>query len=233
MKIGIVGTGNMGRVLGLALAECGHQVFFGARDVSKAEHAARLGGINARFGSNQEAAEFGEIIYYNPRDVDPREVLSDTGALTGKIVIDSHNGSVPADFEFQPILESRAEILQRRIPAAKVVKAFNTVTQEIFEHANRGLADYRIACFLASDDPAALQTVAQLATHLGFEAVDCGELRQSRLIESAADLVRMLLYKQKSPWASLRIAQLPPVNPGRLGGREPSRLTGFLSGGKS
>lgn len=227
MKIGIVGTGNMGRVLGLALEECGHQVFFGARDINKAERAAKLGKTGAQFGTNQQAAEFGEIIYYSPRDVDPCEVLSDVSALDGKIVIDSHNGIIPAEYAFEPVLESRAEVLQRQIPGAKVVKAFNTITQEIFEHANRNLKEYRIACFIASDDEAARKAIAQLATVLGFVSVDCGALRQARLIEGAADLVRMLLYRQKSPWASFSLTEVPSVTPSRLGGREPSKLSGL------
>ena len=225
MKIGIVGTGNMGRVLGLALAERGHQVFFGARNIEKAELAAKLGTSNTFFGDNQQAAEFGDVIYYNPRDVSPTDVLSNPDVLNGKVVIESHNGSVPSDFSFAPVIESRAETLQSQIPEAQVVAAFNTITQEIFEHANRSLDGLNIACFIAGDQPEAREIVAQLVASLGFTPVDCGELRQARLIESAADLVRMLLYKQKSPWASFSFTQIPPLQPSRLGGRQASSLT--------
>lgn len=230
MKVGIVGTGNMGRVLGLVLAERGHQVFFGARDLGKAERASRLSAFDVQFGTNQQAAEFGDAIFYNPRDVDPRDVLSDVAVLNGKVVIDSHNGNVPATYAFNPIWESRAEKLQRQIPEATVVKAFNTITQEIFEHANRGLERYAIACFIASNNAMASKRVGELAASLGFVPVDCGGLRQARLLEGAADLLRMLLYKQESPWASFALAEIEPVNPGRLGGREPSRLTNVSTG---
>lgn len=229
MNIGIIGTGNMGRVLGLVLAEIGHQVFFGGRNIEKAEQAAKLGAANTLFGTNQQAAEFGDVIYYNPRDIHPADVLSNLGALDGKIVIESHNGSVPADFAFEPVIESRAEMLQRQIPKALVVAAFNTITQEIFECSNRGLVDRNIACFIAADEPRAREVLAQLVGSIGFTPVDCGELRQARLIESAADLVRMLLYKQKSPWASFSFTQVPPLQPGRLGGRQASSLTRIAS----
>ncbi|MBI3478969.1 MAG: NAD(P)-binding domain-containing protein [Nitrosomonadales bacterium] len=225
MNIGIVGTGNMGRVLGLALAEQGHPVFFGARNLEKAKLAAQLGAANTFFGNNQQAAEFGEVVYYNPRDVHPAEVLSNPDALNGKVVVASHNGTVPVDFAFAPVIESRAEILQSQIPRAHVVAAFNTITQEIFEHANHSLHELNIACFIAGDQAGARATVAQLAASIGFTPMDCGELRQARLIESAADLVRMLLYKQKNPWASFSFTQVPPVQPGRLGGRQASSLT--------
>lgn len=225
MKISIVGTGNMGRVLGLALAEKGHQVYFGARDLERAERASRLSKFDTQFGTNQQAADFGDVVFYNPRDVDPRDVVPDVSAMDGKIVIDFHNGSVPPGFAFDPVVESRAEVLQRQLPRAKVVKAFNTITQEIFEHANRGLEQYRIACFIASDDASSSKQVMALAASMGFEAVECGALRQARLLESAADLLRMLLYKQNSPWSSFSLVNIEPVHSGRLGGREESRLS--------
>lgn len=105
MKIGIVGTGNMERVLGLVLAERGHQVFFGARDLERAARTARLSEFDTRSGSNRQAADFGEVIFYNPRDVDPREVIDDIHAVDGKIVVDAHNGSVPDGFAFEPVVE--------------------------------------------------------------------------------------------------------------------------------
>ncbi len=122
-------------------------------------------------------------------------------------------------------IESRAEVLQSQIPKAHVVAAFNTITQELFEHANRSLGGLNIACFIAGNQPEAREIVAQLAASLGFTPVDCGELRQARLIESAADLVRMLMYKQKSPWASFSFTQVPSLQPSRLGGRQASSLT--------
>lgn len=229
MKIGIVGTGNMGRVLGLALAECGYQVFFGARNPDKATQAAKLGNSPMQSGDNQQAAEFGDVIFYSPRDINPCDVLSDVGVLNGKIVIDSHNGIIPTGYAFEPILESRAEKLQRQIPRAKVVKAFNTITQEVFEHANRNLDEYRIACFIASDDSEASKVIAQLSALLGFVPIDCGALRQARLIEGAADLLRMLLYMQKSPWSSFSLTGVPSVSPGRFGGREPPRSASAIN----
>lgn len=224
MKIGIVGTGNMGRVVGLALAERGHEVFFGARNIEKAARAASFSRAGVQFGSNDQAAEFGEVVFYSPRDTNPCEVLSDVAALDGKIVIDAHNGIMPAGYEFELIRESRAEKLQRQIPRARVVKAFNTITQELLEYANRGLDTYRVACFIASDHAEASKLIAELAGSLGFVPLDCGGLRQARLIEGAADLLRMLLYMQKSPWSSFTLTSVPPVYPGRFGGREPSGL---------
>lgn len=229
MRIGIIGTGNMGRAIGLTLAETGCSVFFGSRTVKKAEETAALSSGEVFFGSNQDAAEFGDVVYYNPRDVNPVDVLDDIAALNNKIVISSHNGAVPSDFSFQPITDSRAEILQRQIPNANVVTAFNTITQEIFELANRQLSNFNIACFIASDHEMSKNTVAKLIARLGFDPVDCGKLQQSRLIESAADLVRMLLYRKNTPWISFSLTSVSEVENSRLGGRQVSRLHNKLT----
>lgn len=93
MKIGIVGTGNMGKVIGITLAQQGHSVFFGARNLNKISNSAKDYGVNVQYGSNQDAADYGDVIYYNPRDVPPGDVLINIESLTGKPVICSHNGT--------------------------------------------------------------------------------------------------------------------------------------------
>ena len=223
IKIGIVGTGNMGRVIGLTLARKGHNVFFGARNLSKVSSIAGDFDENVQYGTNQEAAEFGEVIYYNPRDVNPNDVLRDINVLNDKIVICSHNSDVPSDFNFEAITFSKAETLQAQIPLAHVVTAFNTITQETFELADRGLTELCVACLVASDNTKSKSIVFRLVEQIGFKAIDCGELRQSRLIESAADLVRMLMYKEQTPLKGLSFISLPEV-PQLLGGRYKSKL---------
>lgn len=223
MKIGIVGTGNMGKVIGLTLAKQGHEIFFGARNLAKVAGLAKDFFLDVKHGTNQQAADYGEVIYYNPRDVDPGEVLTDITALNEKPVICSHNSTVPSDFQFEPIICSKAEILQSQIPMAHVVTAFNTITQETFELSGRGLKELNIACLLASNDENAKDQVSRLVEQIGFNAIDCGELRQSRLIEGAADLVRMLMYMAQSPWKGLSFMSLPQVKQ-VLGGRIQSKL---------
>src|ERR1700732_2762683 len=71
MKIGILGTGNMGRALGLQWARNGHQVLFGSRDRSKAEAVAAYGHGHAQAADLDAAAAFGEVILYTVRDILP------------------------------------------------------------------------------------------------------------------------------------------------------------------
>lgn len=225
MKIGIVGTGNMGRSLGLLWAAYGHNVFFGARNVEKAKAATELSSNPCHYGSNQAAAAFGEIIYFNPRDIHPQEVLTDISVLDRKIVIDSNNGSIPDDYAYEPIVVSRSEQLQQQLPNARIVKAFNTMPQEVFEVAPETLRTYNVACFIAGDDADARQAVAELASEIGFEPIDCGLLRQARLLESAGDLIRLIIGTRQDFGATFSILSIPIPEIKRFGGRQTSRLT--------
>lgn len=227
-NIGIVGTGNMGRVIGLALAQKGYPVFFGARDLPKAEFAASFD-PQTQFGTNQQAAEFGDILYYAPRDVDPKDVLEDTRAFDGKIVIESGNVNISADLDADDIKVSKTEILQRQIPDAMVVKAFNTIIQEIFEYTAQDLTSFNISCFLASDFPEATATVSNLVKDLGFVPVDCGLAKQAVLLEQAGSLIRVLARMKQTPWLSFSLSELPKIEDLKFGGRTVSGLHNHAS----
>src|SRR5262249_46801137 len=94
MKIGIIGTGNMGRALGLGWARAGHEVFFGSRDRSKARLVAAHGSPSTRAGDFDSAVEFGDVVLYTVRDVPPSSLLREPSALTGKILIDCNNSAI-------------------------------------------------------------------------------------------------------------------------------------------
>ena len=120
---------------------------------------------------------------------------------------------------------SLAEKLAVEVPKAKVVKAFNTMAQELFELAPDRLKNYNVSVFVAGDDEAAKQSVMQLANDIGFNAIDCGELQHTRLIEGTGDLIRLLMIKQKmGSSATISVDTLPPAQTQRLGGRQASNL---------
>lgn len=224
MKVGIIGSGNMGRSLGILWAEQGHEVFFGARTTEKGQAVAASAGHKTQGGSNDAAAAFGEVLLYTARGVNPAEVFSSIDVLSDKILIDCNNQEIPENFAYPAITQSLAEKLAAEAPKARVVKAFNTMVQELFELAPDPLRDYNVSVFVAGDDEAK-QTVMQLATEIGFQAIDCGELRHARLIESAGDLIRLLMIQQKmGSFAILSIHSLPPAQTQRLGGRQDSNL---------
>jgi 8-hydroxy-5-deazaflavin:NADPH oxidoreductase len=226
MKIGIIGSGNMGRSLGILWAEQGHEVFFGSRTTKKGKEVAEIAGQTTQGGSNDEAAAFGDVLLYTVRGVHPAEVFSSTSVLDHKILIDCNNQEIPENFDYPAITQSLAEKLAAEVPKAKVVKAFNTMAQELFELAPTPLKNYNVSVFVAGDDESAKQTVIQLAQEIGFQAINCGELRHARLIESAGDLIRLLMIQQQmGSYATISVHSLPPAERQRLGGRQDSTLT--------
>lgn len=225
MKIGIIGSGNMGRSLGILWAEQGHQVFFGARTVEKGKAVAEFAGNGTQGGTNDEAAAFGDVLLYTARGVHPEDVLASLEILRGKILIDPNNFEIPEDFNYPPIVKSLAETLAEQAPGARVVKAFNTIPMEVFELAPEPLKNYNVSVFVAADDAEAKRTVMQLAQEIGFSPVDSGALRYARLIEGLADLERFLIIGQKlGAYAVPAINILPSAQTQRLGGRQASAL---------
>lgn len=225
MKIGIIGSGNMGRSLGTLWAEQGHEVFFGARTAEKGQEIAAIAGHKTQGGSNDAAAMFAEVLLYTVRGVNPAEVLSSSEVLDGKILIDCNNFDIPENFEYPAITQSLAEKLAAEVPAARVVKAFNTMAQELFELAPAPLEEHNVSVFVASDDPSARQTVMQLAQEIGFNPIDCGGLRNARLIEGLGDFIRLLMIQQQmGSYATISVDPLPPAQAQRLGGRQASNL---------
>lgn len=226
MKIGILGSGNMGRSLGILWAEQGHSVFFGARTTEKGQAVAQMAENNTQGGTNDEAAKFGEILLYTIRGVNPNEVLTSIDVLTDKIIIDCNNYEIPADFDYRAIEYSLAEKLADLVPQAHVVKAFNTFAQEVFELAPSPLKNYDVSCFVAGDNKAAKQKVMQLAEDIGFTPVDSGRLRNSRMLEKLGDFIRYQIAGQKlGSYATISIKTLPAAETSRLGGRQASKLS--------
>lgn len=178
MKIGIVGAGRIGGNAGRLFAQAGHEVMFsGSSDPAKLERAAAEAG-GASTGSPREAVEFGEVVMFSVpwRAVD--DALGQTGSLEGKVVIDTTNQfgtGGPQELE-----TSAAEVNAARMPGARLVKSFNTLTAG-FQRAAGGTG---VAMFLAGEDGEAKQLVAGLIREIGFEPVDVGGWSQVAIIEA-------------------------------------------------
>jgi 8-hydroxy-5-deazaflavin:NADPH oxidoreductase len=178
MRIGIVGAGRIGGNAGRLFARAGHEVMFsGSRDQAKLEQvAAEAGG--ARTGSPREAVEFAEVVMFSVpwRAID--DVLAQAGSLDGKVVIDTTNQYGTDGWEQLP--RPAAEVNAQRMPGARLVKSFNTLTAGFQgEATGRG-----VAMFLAGEDAEAKQVVAGLIRDIGFEPVDVGGWAEVPIMEA-------------------------------------------------
>jgi predicted dinucleotide-binding enzyme len=216
MKIGVIGTGNMGRALGIRWARGGHSVLFSSRDLKKAEAVAADGACSAKVGDFDEAAAFGDVVLYTVRGVFPSALLRDPRSLSGKVLIDCNNNDIlgqdvpdPEDrpgLHFPIPVPSLAERLAADAPDARVVKAFNTMASQVIALDRGELAPHRVSVFLCSDDSKAKETVKGLAEELGFVGVDCGELELARLVEAVADFIRFQILGMKlGPFATISV----------------------------
>src|SRR4051794_2830007 len=209
MKIGIIGTGNMGAALGARWAKNGHAVLFGSRDLSKAKETAARASSTAQFGDFDAAAAFGDVVLYTARGIFPSAVLQNPRSLAGKVVIDCNNTDL--DHDMRPIVAdptgaTLAEQLAADVPDARVVKAFTSIPHRIIELDRATLAPYRISALLCADDEAAKAKVKALAEELGFVGVDCGPLKRSRVVDGATDFLRFQIAGMGlGPFATLSL----------------------------
>lgn len=223
MRIGIIGAGNMGRALGVRLAQLGHPVRFGARRADQAEAAAALAGPTGQAGTLDAAAAFGEVLIWTMREPNPAKVLAQPGRLAGKIVIDVNNREMHAVRDKLWFSEAIAEQLQHAAPQARVVKAFNTIAMESYDTDPAVLRKAGAQTFIAGADPEAKAVVTALALELGFVAVEMGGATAMRAVEALGDVIRLLMIDGgMGAQAHLRVASLPAPKLGSIGPRDES-----------
>jgi len=197
MKIGIIGSGNVGGTLGTRWAQAGHNVIFGSRNPASdaMRQLAAKAGTTARAASFQEALQAAELLLLATPWPATQSALEGLGDITGKVLIDATNPLLPDLTGLEcGTTTSAAEQVARWARGAKVVKAFNTVGFNIM--ANPAFGPDRPVMFYCGDDAAAKQTVRPLVEQLGFEAVDAGPLSHARLLEPFALLWISLAYAQ-------------------------------------
>ena len=186
MKIGILGSGNVGQAIAARLAELNQDVMIGTRSPEKIkEWAAQHPKVKT--GSLSQAAAQGEIVFNTTTGSGSLEALTATGEanLNGKVLIDLSN---PLDFShgMPPTLtvcnnDSLGEQIQRLLPQTKVVKTFNTMNVGLMVNP-RSLADGDHTLFLSGNDQAAKDQVGRLlAEWFGWrDMLDLGDISTAR-----------------------------------------------------
>ena len=189
MKIGILGTGAVGKALARGFIEIGYDVMFGTRDPKAEKIATMLTelGPKASAGTFAEAAKFGELAVLCTlwSGTESAVKLATPENLAGKVVIDTTN---PLAFKpgAPPSLaightDSAGETIQRWLPDSHVVKAFNIVGNADMVHPDfpGGPPDM----FICGNDKDAKKKVTEILTAFGWVTIDIGGIEGSRLLE--------------------------------------------------
>ena len=178
MKIGIIGSGNIGGTLGVLWAKAGHQVLFSSRHPDELVDLVNRARASARAGMPREAAAFGDVVLISiPYGAVPQVGRDLAADLAGKVVLETGNPYPSRDGAMaEPALKKGTGLASKEfLPGVRLVRAFNSIpAANLANDANR--AGDRIAVPLASDDRVALDIAARLVRDAGFEPVVVGGL---------------------------------------------------------
>jgi len=182
MKIGIVGSGNIGANAARLFVRAGHEVALSnSRGGQGLEALVEELGDRSHATTIEDAAKFGEVVLIAIPFDKYRTLPQD--AFKGKVVIDAGNYYPERDGKF-PELDrdetTSSEMMASHLKEARLVKGFNTI---YFKHlASQGDTslplEERRAIFIAGDDTKAKEIVARLIEEIGFAAVDTGFLHE-------------------------------------------------------
>jgi len=188
MKVGVLGSGNVAKVLAGGFIKHGHQVMLGTRDTAKLrDFLAQHKGAQA--GSFAEAAKFGELVVLAVKGTVALEAAKAAGAenLAGKPVMDATNPIAEAPPTngvlkfFTNLDESLMERLQRAFPDAHLVKAFNSVGNAMM--INPQYKAGQPTMFICGNDDKAKATVRGVCDQFGWDVADMGKAEAARAIE--------------------------------------------------
>ena len=215
MRIGILGTGVVGKTLGTRLAKLGNDVKMGSRKAGgeKAKAWAKDAGGKSSEGTFAEAAAHGEMVFNCTAGAASLEALHAAGAknLEGKTLVDVSN---PLDFSkgMPPSFiicntDSLGEQIQRAFPTAHVVKSLNTVTAAVMADPSiiPGVHDMFVS---GNDAKAKAQVINLLKTGFGWkEVIDLGDIGGARAQEMLLALWVRLYMKLQTPNVNVRVAR--------------------------
>jgi 8-hydroxy-5-deazaflavin:NADPH oxidoreductase len=186
-KIGILGSGSAGQTLGRGLLGLGHPVMIGSRNPAKLDAWLKDAGPGSSTGTFADAARFGDLVILSVQGSSAENVLESAGLdnFDDKLLIDA---SDPLDFSsgrpglFVGTTDSLGERVQRLVPTAFVVKAFNIVVADVM--INPSLSGGEPDMFIAGNDDQAKQVVSALLAEFGWPVVDLGDIQNARWLEA-------------------------------------------------
>jgi len=195
LKIGIIGTGNIGGNLAKLWAKAGHELVISSRHPEQLQELARSLGPKVRVGTPREAAIFGDVVLVSiPYGATPQLGRDLKTELANKIVIDTGNpyperdGPMAEDARRRGTGVTSAEFL----PGTRLVRAFNAIFYEnLVSEAHR--AGERVGIPIAGDDAQALQVAQRLVRDAGFDPVVVGPLSRAREFDVGTQVYTQVL----------------------------------------
>jgi hypothetical protein len=226
MRIAVFGTGMVGQTLAARLAELGHDVMVGTRDVAQAlarkEPDSRgtpgfgawhAGHPKVQVGTLPQAGAHGEMLVNATSGGAGLDVLRQAGAerLSGKVLIDVAN---PLDFSkgMPPSLsvcntDSLAEQIQKAFPSLKVVKTLNTTNASVMTNP-AAVGDGNHTLFICGNDAGAKARVTELVRSFGWkDVVDLGDITGARGAEMLLPLWLRLFGVLKTPLFNFKVVR--------------------------
>jgi 8-hydroxy-5-deazaflavin:NADPH oxidoreductase len=183
LKIGIIGSGNVGSALGAVWVKAGHEVMFSSRHLEHDQSLAAKLGAGARAGTPHQAAAFGDVLLISV----PYSALPDVGkelaaAIKGKVVIDACNPFPGRDGEIANWAREKGAGLASAelLPGARIVRAFNAIGAASMGSAYQEPG--HIGMPIAGDDSQAVEVASGLIREIGYEPVLIGGLGKGKYL---------------------------------------------------
>jgi 8-hydroxy-5-deazaflavin:NADPH oxidoreductase len=189
LRIGVVGSGNIGGTIGALWVKSGHPVLFSSRHPEELKDLVASLGELAQAGTVDEAIAFGDVVFVAvPYKALPQLGKDNGEALKGKIVLDACNSTAARDggeLTDEVNKNGIGVTSQKYLPGTRLVRAFNSMNYKIFEgEANR--VDPKLAIPIAGDDTEAVQIAAGLVHDAGFDPVVVGNLADASQFQMGA-----------------------------------------------
>ena len=214
MKVGVLGSGDVARVLASGFLKHDHKVMIGTREPAKLSDWARKN-PTGRVGSFGDAAAFGDLVVLAVKGSAAADALRGAGTenLSGKPVIDATNPIADAPLVngvlkfFTNLDESLMEQLQAEFEAVRFVKAFSSV-------GNANMVDPRFeggkpTMFICGNDDQAKKTVTEILDQFGWETADMGKATAARAIEPLCMLWCIPVFLRNQTTHAFRLLTRP------------------------
>jgi 8-hydroxy-5-deazaflavin:NADPH oxidoreductase len=183
IKIGVIGSGNVGSAIGRVWANAGHRVMFSSRNLEHDKQLAAGIGANASAGTPSEAAAFGEVLLFAvPYGALPELGKTLASSIKGKVVIDACNPFPQRDGEIanRAREQGAGHVSAELLPGARIVRAFNAIGAARMGQAHEEPG--HIGMPIAGDDKDAIAVASGLIREIGYEPVLVGGLDKGKYL---------------------------------------------------